>query len=227
MELRETDIVAIVPENHLQSDDFDAGVVPPTGDQLLALARHNPVYIRTRMSKEAFHQFLLQNSDWKIERDKHGTITIHPLMTLKSAYNEGDAFGYLWYWSKSNQLGKAYSPSATFDLPDGSTCWADGAWISMEQLAHLTPEEEDSIAMIVPDFVMEVRSKTDSLAKLKKKMTESWMANGVQLAWLIDPRRNKAWIYRAGQPEEEVSGPDLVLSGETVLPGFTLALKDI
>lgn len=194
---------------------------------LLLLAHDAPLRIKSRIPKARFHRLLLRNSDVKIERDKNGNIIIYPPMTLKSAENEGNAFGFLWHWSKTNKLGKAYSPSAAFDLPDGSTYKADGAWISNRQLNSLAPGEEERIAQIVPDFVMEVRSKTDSMAQLKKKMTEGWMANGVRLGWLIDPYSQKAWIYRAGAPVEEIPDFEGVLSGEAVLPGFTLSLSDL
>lgn len=195
---------------------------------LLTLTQNGPVRFKSRMTKAQFHRFLLRNADIKIERDKHGFIFISPNMTLKSAFNEGEAFFFLKYWSKTNKLGKAFSPSAAFDLPDGSTHKADGAWISNEKLQRLSPEEQDSIPLLVPDFVLEMRSKSDSLAQLKKKMTEVWMDNGVRLAWLIDPRSQKAWIYRAGSPvPEEVPNFEAVLSGEEVLPGFALALKNL
>ncbi|MEQ1746791.1 MAG: Uma2 family endonuclease [Saprospiraceae bacterium] len=194
---------------------------------LLTLAQDRPLRFKSQMGKERFHRFILRNSDVRIERDKHGFIIISPPMTLKSAENEGNAFGFLWYWSKTNKLGKAFSPSASFDLPDGSMYKADGAWISNKKLDRLSPDEQDSIALIVPDFVLEVRSKSDSLAQLKKKMTEAWMANGVRLAWLIDPRNRKAWVYRAGAPVEEVPDFSASLSGEDVLPGFSLALSEL
>lgn len=73
---------------------------------------------------------------------------------------------------------------------------------------------------------MEVRSKSDSLAKLKKKLTHVWMANGVQLAWLIDQRSQKA-VYRSGLPVEVVPNFDAALSGEPLLPGFELDLRDL
>lgn len=199
----------------------------PLENPLLMLAHDAPVRIRARLTKARFHRLLLRNSEVKMERDKHGVIIIYPPMTLKSAENEGNAFGYLWYWSTSIKLGKAYSASAAFDLPDGSTHKADGAWISKQKLDRLTPEEQESIAPIVPDFVMEVRSKTDSIVQLKKKMTEVWMANGVQLAWLIDPYSRKAWVYRAGVPVEEIPDFGRALSGGDVLPGFTLTLSDL
>ena len=199
----------------------------PLENPLLMLAQDAPVRIKARMTKVRFHRLLLRNSEVKMERDKHGVIIIYPPMTLKSAENEGNAFGYLWYWSTSIKLCKAYSPSSADDLQDGSTHKADGAWISKQKLDRLTPEEQESIAQIVPDFVMEVRSKTDSIMQLKKKMTEVWMANGVQLAWLIDPYSQKAWVYRAGAPVEEVSNFSGALSGEAVLPGFTLNLANL
>lgn len=199
----------------------------PLENPLLMLAHDTPVRIRTRMTKARFHRLLLRNSEVKMERDKNGVIIIYPPMTLNSAYNEGEAFFYLKAWSKTNKLGKAYSPSAAFDLPDGSTHKADGAWISKQKLDRLTPEEQESIALIVPDFVMEVRSKTDAIVQLKKKMTEVWMANGVQLAWLIDPYSQKTWVYRAGTPAEEIPDFSGALSGGDVLPGFTLNLLDL
>jgi Uma2 family endonuclease len=194
---------------------------------LTTLLRHGPVIFKGRMTREEFHRFLLRNGDYKIERDKHGVITIHPLMTLDSGFDEGEVFFALKLWSKTNRLGKAYSPSTSFDLPDGSTCKADGAWISMEKHNQLTVEERKHIAAIVPDFVMEVRSQTDRLRKLKRKMEETWMANGVRLAWLIDPINEKAWVYRADVSTEEIKNFSGTLDGEDVLPGFTLKLKEL
>ena len=119
-------------------------------------------------------------------------------MTFDSGFDEGEAFFHLKLWSKKDKTGKVFSSSTSFDLPDGSQYKADGAWISNEKISQLTDKERKSIASIVPDFVMEVRSETDRLAKLKKKMTVAWIANGVQLAWLIDPKSEKAWVYRQG-----------------------------
>ena len=54
------------------------------------------------------------------------------------------------------------------------------------------------------------------------------MANGVRLAWLIDPYEEKAYVYRQGQAVEELSGFDgAFLSGEDVLPGFMLDLGEM
>ncbi|MFN0037618.1 MAG: Uma2 family endonuclease, partial [Saprospiraceae bacterium] len=84
---------------------------------------------------------------------------------------------------------------------------------------------EDDFVKIVPDFVAEVRSRSDRLAKLQKKMADSWMANGVRLGWLIDPYSEQVHIYRQGQEVEILKGfSGKKLSGEDVLPGFELPL---
>ncbi len=192
---------------------------------LSMLVRHGPVVFKSSMGREAFHRFLLRNSDFKIERDKQGVISISPFLGLDDGYLEGEAFFALKLWSKQHpELGKVLSPSGSFDLPDGSTSKADGAWVSMERHERLSETERKKIAAIVPDFVMEVRSQTDRLSKLKKKMEDTWIANGVKLAWLIDPIKEKAWIYRADGTSEEVSFSEK-MSGEDVLPGFEFDLK--
>lgn len=220
-------LIKYLPNFAMIDDTMLTTDVDALENPLLMLAYDGPVRIKSRISKAQFHRLLLRNSEVKLERDKSGIIIISPPMTLKSAYNEGEAFFYLKLWSKTNKSGKAYSPSAAFDLPDGSTHKADGAWISNRQLQKLSPEQQDSIPELAPDFVMEVRSKTDSLNQLKKKMTEVWMANGVRLAWLIDPYSQKAWVYRPGAPVEEFTDFSGTLIGADVLPGFVLNLADL
>ncbi len=199
-------------------------VVP---NPLQMLVRSGAVVFKSKMSRKEFHEFVLLNEDFKIERDKFGTITIHPPMTLKSSRQEGIPFTFLSFWALQNpQLGEAFSQNANYSLPDGSEYKADGSWIPNEKLETISDEQYDSITKLVPDFVIETRSKTDSLNDLKKKMANAWMANGVKLAWLIDPKEQKTWIYRVGQTEpEEITGFDKVLSGENLLPGFELDLS--
>jgi Uma2 family endonuclease len=99
----------------------------------------------------------------------------------------------------------------------------DTAWIKKERWEALTLESQEKFAPICPDFIVELRSKSDSLVQLKNKM-EKWVANGCELAWLIDPLENKAYVYKPKSEVQEIIGFDTKLNGEDLLPGFELDL---
>ena len=55
---------------------------------------------------------------------------------------------------------------------------------------------------------------------------DEWIANGAQLAWLIVPEKRTVYVYRPGNPVEELSDVDFV-AGEGPAAGFRLDLADI
>jgi Uma2 family endonuclease len=90
----------------------------------------------------------------------------------------------------------------------------------------LSVKEKSQFPPLIPDFVIEVRSNSDRFSQLKRKMTDTcWMANGVRLAWLIEPESERSFIYRQGQATEEIKGFERILSGEDVCQGFELSLS--
>jgi Uma2 family endonuclease len=177
------------------------------------------------MSDGEFHAFCMANPDLRIERDKNGKVTVMPPVGLISGFYEVVLVTELSNWNKRSALGKCFSPSAGFTLPDTAIKSADVAWISKEKWSALPMEERRKFGHVVPDFIAEIRSTSDSLKKLREKITETWLDNGVRLAWLIDPAQQKAYIFRADGSEEVVEGFDKKLSGEDVLPGFELELN--
>lgn len=177
------------------------------------------------LSEEAFEQLCAKNRDLRIEHEADGKVTIMAPVHFDSGFFEGEAFGELRLFVKESRIGgRALGPSTGFKLPDGSTKSPDAAWISAEKLANLPAEERKKFAAVVPDFVIEIRSDSDKLKPLKHKMEETWIANGVRLAWLIDPVKQKAYIYRQDGSIEVVPNFDGKLSGEDVLVGFELDL---
>ena len=84
---------------------------------------------------------------------------------------------------------------------------------------------QGSFIPLCPDFLVELRSKNDTLKDLRAKM-EEYRENGAKLGWLIDPKNKRVEIYRPGQAVEVLENPSH-LSGETVLPGFSLSLKRV
>ena len=116
------------------------------------------------------------------------------------------------------------SSSTEFSLPNGGDRSPDAAWVKLERWEALTDEEQDAFPPICPDFVIELRSRTDNLKPLQAKMQE-YLDSGLRLGWLIDPQTKRVEVYRLGQ-SVEVLDPT-TLSGEDVLPGFVLDLSQI
>lgn len=124
----------------------------------------------------------------------------------------------LWAWK--NNLYKVVGADTSFLLPNGAVKGPDTAVMLLARWMQMPLEVRISDKLpIVPDFIAEVRSKTDRRKDLMQKM-EEWIANGVQLGWLIDPLDNRAYVYRPGKEAEEISDLSGTLSGEPVLPGF-------
>lgn len=190
-----------------------------------AVIRLGAISFDEPMSKEQFTILAERFPDLRMEREANGKVLIMSPVKKGSGRRESRLFGLLALWHEKFNSGELFGPSAGFDLPDGSSKAADAAWLSDESLAA-DPASEEEFIQTAPDFVGEVRSAIDRLKKSQKKMTDTWMANGVHLAWLIDPYEEKAYIYRQGQEVEIVEGFDgKKLSGEAVLPGFELPLE--
>lgn len=112
-----------------------------------------------------------------------------------------------------------------FQLPNGAYRSPDAAWILLERWQALSPKEREGFPPICPDFVVELRSPSDSMKVIQNKMQE-YMDNGACLGWLLDPQSQQVEIYRQGQDKEILAAPSS-LSGKEVLPGFVLDLRGI
>jgi Uma2 family endonuclease len=110
-----------------------------------------------------------------------------------------------------------------FRLPNGAKRSPDLAWVRKERWEALSKEERRKFPPLCPDFVVELRSPSDSLQFLQSKM-EEYIENGAQLGWLIDPFERKVHVYRPQSPVEVLEDPESV-SGDPVLPGFTLDVR--
>ncbi len=179
------------------------------------------------MTDDELFAFCAANKELRIERDEEGQLIImSPAGSFSSNLNFklNIQFGN---WVEDNPaLGVGFDSSGGFTLPDRSMRSPDIAWIKKAKWEALTLDEQKKFAPVCPDFVIELRSESDSLVQLKSKMIK-WIANGCQLAWLIDPTEKKSYIYKANQSVTEIIGFDKKLSGENLLPGFELDLKKL
>lgn len=177
----------------------------------------------THLTREQFYQLCMANRDTALERTVNGELVIVSPIGGKSGYREANLIAKVVVWNEQTGLGVVFSSSTVFSLPIGSDRSPDVAWVAQERWEALTEEQREKFPPICPDFVIELRSRTDRLKPLQAKMQE-YLASGLRLGWLIDPQEQRVEIYRLGQPVEGVSYPAM-LSGEDVLPGFSLQLS--
>jgi len=174
------------------------------------------------LSDDQFYQLCQINEYYKFEQTAKDELIILPPSNLITGNREAELNGNLMIWNLQTKPGKVFSSSTVFTLPNGGKRSPDVAWIANERWESLTIKEKEKFAKICPDFVIELRSRTDSLSQLQEKMQE-YLNSGLRLGWLIDPQNQQVEIYRQNQSVEIVSLP-ASLSGETVLPGFILEL---
>ncbi|MFO0960793.1 MAG: Uma2 family endonuclease [Isosphaeraceae bacterium] len=172
-----------------------------------------------------FQRLCRDNPDLRLERTAGGELVVMSPADSNSGRRNSLIIIRLGIWNEANGLGIVFESSSGFTLPNGAIRAPDASWIARDRWEGLTPAQRDTYAPICPDFVVELRSPSDSLAELQCKMQE-YLAQGARLGWMIDPARNVVEIYRPGREVETLKSP-ASLSGEDVLPGFVLDLKGI
>jgi Uma2 family endonuclease len=183
------------------------------------------VTARRKVTRTQYRAFCAANPELRVELTAEGELIVMAPAHTRSGFQNSELSGQLREWAKREGTGHAFDSSTGFDLPDGSNRSPDASWVSKARLSELTPEQKDEYFAICPDFVAEIRSKSDRLPPLQSKMQE-YLANGAQLGWLIDPLERRVSIYRPGQPVLVLEEPATV-SGDPVLPGFVLDLATI
>ena len=178
-----------------------------------------------KVTHEQFQQIAAVNRDLRLERTATGELIVMPPTGSETGNRNLDIEGQLWLWNRQTKLGVAFNSSSGFQLPNGADRSPDASWVKLERWQTLTPKQQQGFAPLCPDFVVELRSKSDNLEPLREKMRE-YMANGACLGWLIDRKNKKAEIYRQNQDVEILDNPS-TLSGEDVLAGFVLDLTDV
>ncbi|MGL4500358.1 MAG: Uma2 family endonuclease [Planktothrix sp.] len=174
------------------------------------------------LSEDQFYQLCQINENWRLEETAQGELIIMPPLGGVSGNREADLIANVVFWNRQTQLGKVFSSSTIFILPQGGKRSPDVAWVENARWESLTQEQQEKFVPLCPDFVIELRSRTDPLKQLQDKMQE-YLNSDLKLGWLINPQTQQVEIYRPTQPVETVQLPTR-LSGENVLPGFTLDL---
>jgi Uma2 family endonuclease len=181
--------------------------------------------ITLRVTPEEFEKLCEDNPDRSFELTATGELIVMAPVGGESGNSELELGGELFVWNRQARLGKIFSSSTIFVLPNGAQRSPDAAWVELSRWEALTPEQRKKFPPLAPDFVIELRSATDRLPKLREKM-EEYRLNGVRLGLLIDPQNKQVEIYRLGQEPSVLESPTEINCSE-VMPGFILNVSEL
>jgi Uma2 family endonuclease len=176
-----------------------------------------------QLSDRQFAQLCANHPDIKFERNPRGELIIMPPTGGETGNRNVELSAELVIWNRRTKLGYVFDSSTCFKLPNGGNRSPDLAWIRADRWEALSLGDREKFPPIAPDFVLELKSPSDTLPDLRNKMAE-YQDAGVTLGWLIDRQAQTVEIYRHGQAPEWRDRP-ATLDGEAVLPGFQLDLQ--
>ncbi len=198
----------------------------PTEAIALPFPLRLPTDLKLQVTPEQFEALAAVNDVLRLERTAQGELLVNPPTGWETGERNFSITGALFQWYERNgRQGKAFDSSTGFTLPNSAILSPDASWISQERWDGLTDAQKKIFPEVCPDFVIELRSQSDTLKGLQGKMQE-YLDNGAGLGWLIDPKNRTVTIYRPNQTPEVLTQPKAV-SGDTLMAGFTLDLDRI
>jgi Uma2 family endonuclease len=180
---------------------------------------------QTPMSDDELMRFCAANDDLRVERDANGEILVMTPAGNRTGMMNAAIIVALGSWALSDGRGYAFDSNTGFTLPDNSMRSPDAAWVTKVRWDTLSFREQDRFSHICPEFIIELRSQSDNLSELQAKM-EQWIANGAELAWLIDPFEQAVSIYRGDDSPEILHHPTSV-QGTGPVAGFELVMSRV
>lgn len=197
--------------------------------KLLIQTENSPLIVNVPaigpMTQEHFYQLCQANQDLRLELNAQGTVIIMPPTFSDTGNRNLKIAQQLANWAEIEGMGETFDSSTGFTLPNGAIRSPDAAWISLVRWNRLTDEQKASFAPICPDFVIELRSSSDSLSKLQEKMQE-YIDNGLSLGWLIDRQQRRVYVYCPTEEIQILENPE-VIQGDPLLSGFRLQMVKI
>src|SRR5260370_11814309 len=189
------------------------------------LPPHLLVNVKDIITPEQFEELCRANRDLRLELTSTGELIAMPPTGSKTGMRNSNLNFQLADWAQKDCTGISFDSSAGFTLPNRAILSPDAAWIKREKWDALSEDEQEGFAPLCPDFVVEIRSRSDNLPPLESKMLE-YIANGARLAGLIDPLKHRVYIYAPGREVVALENPTVVF-GVTVLPGLQLRMTQL
>ena len=165
---------------------------------------------------------------WRFEAGRKGEIVITAPPGRRTTRIETKLARQVGTWEETGGYGEASGGNDGYDPPGGRPYIPDVSWISPATKARYEAAGSPTsagFAVLVPDFVIEVRSRSQTVSEQQEKM-EDWRTWGVALGLLVDPESQTVYLYRPGREPEVLKRPETV-SCEPEMPGLALDFSEI
>jgi len=177
------------------------------------------------MTDDELLRFCAANEPMRVERSPKGEILVMTPAGFNTSRMNQRIGRLLDEWAETDGRGATTDSNGGYTLPDGSMLTPDAAWVALQRVEPLSAEARERFPPLSPDFVIQLRSPSDRLPELQAKM-QQWIANGVQLGWLVDPKRKVVEIYRPGEQPAIHQDPTSV-QGTGPVAGFELVMARV
>ena len=163
-----------------------------------------------------------QHPDYRMEL-VDGEVIVTSLSGLESDEVAAAIVAQLRNWVRPRKLGRVTASSGGFVLPNDSrdVRAPDAAFI----LADRLPRPTENYAELVPDLMFEVKSKSDSVTKLRQKI-QQFLELGTKVGVLVDPRTRTMEVYRLDRDRVILKDGDTLQVPE-LLPGWELPVVEV
>ena len=178
-----------------------------------------------RLTPEQFWEVCRDNPELRLELTSNGELIVMPPAGSKTGQRNSNLNRQFANWVKNDGTGVAFDSSTGFTLPNKAVRSPDVSWVKRERWDVLSEDEQEEFAPLCPDFVIELRSRWNTLIEQQQKMQE-YLDNGTQLGWLIDRRERRVYGY-CPDKEVEVLTDAATVSGDPILLGFELQLAEL
>jgi Uma2 family endonuclease len=177
------------------------------------------------VTPKQFERLCAKYTELRLELTSTGELIVMPGTGSQTGRRNAHLTYQLMAWTEKDATGVCFDSSTMFALPNNAQRSPDASWARSEKWASLSERQKEGFAPICPDFVVELRSRTDRLLILFDKMSE-YLASGASLGWLIDPSTRRVYVYRPNEEVVVLENPERV-SGEPLLRGFELITAEL
>jgi Uma2 family endonuclease len=169
------------------------------------------------LTDERMFELSRANRDLRLERTAEGELVIMSPTGGETSRRNAQITIQLGTWSNQDRTGIVFDSSGGFRLASGAIRSPDAAWVSLVSWDKLRDKDREKFVPLCPDFVIELRSSSDTLSELQDKMQE-YLDNGAQLGWLIDPQEKRVHVYRQQAEVETLDNPQTIAGDSVATP---------